>query len=83
MSNSSSDSSNSSSNASGELPAGKSNYRILVLGSKKVGKTSIVRQFLYDKFNPLYAETVDDMYRGEFDIMGQNVAFDIQDVGGR
>ena len=46
------------------------------------GKTSIIRQFLYDKFSPVYKETVDDMYRGEFDIHGHSVAFDIQDVSG-
>lgn len=77
----STDSSNSSSNTS-ELSAGKSNYRIMLLGATKSGKTSIVRQFLYDKFTAGYKETVDDMYRGEFDIHNQNVAFDIQDVSG-
>ena len=77
----STDSSNSSSNTS-ELSAGKSNYRIMLLGASKSGKTSIVRQFLYDKFSPVYKETVDDMYRGEFDIQSQNVGFDIQDVSG-
>jgi small GTP-binding protein len=85
----STDSSKSGSNNSGsgggcgELPAGKSNYRILVLGTCGVGKTSIIRQFLYDKFSPAYRATaVEDMYRGEFDIYGQKVGFDIQDVSG-
>ena len=75
-------STNSSSGASSDLSAGKSNYRIMLLGAKKTGKTSIIRQFLYDKFNPQYRETVDDMYRGEFEIHGQSVGFDIQDVSG-
>jgi len=66
----STDSSNSSSNAS-DLSAAKSNYRIILLGARRVGKTSIVRQFVYDKFSSLYRETVDDMYRGEFEIHGQ------------
>jgi small GTP-binding protein len=61
----------------------KTNYRILVLGANSSGKTSIVRQFLYDKFNPKHTETMDDMYRGEFeDANGRLVNFDIQDVGG-
>ena len=79
------DSSNSGSNSvgsncnGGELPAAKSNYRILVLGACGVGKTSIVRQFLYDKFSPKYKATAcEDMYRGEFEIHGQTVGFDIQ-----
>ena len=79
------DSSNSGSNSvngsngGGDLPAAKSNYRILVLGACGVGKTSIVRQFLYDKFSPKYKATAcEDMYRGEFEIHGQTVGFDIQ-----
>ena len=78
------DSSNSGSTSAGsncnvELPAAKSNYRILVLGACGVGKTSIVRQFLYDKFSPKYKATAcEDMYRGEFEIHGQKVGFDIQ-----
>ena len=50
-----------------ELPT-KSTYRILVLGASKTGKTSIVRQFLYDQFSPAHTETMDDMYRGEFEV---------------
>ncbi|TRY69006.1 hypothetical protein TCAL_04096 [Tigriopus californicus] len=77
----STDSSNSSSNTS-DLSAGKANYRIMILGAKTTGKTSIVRQFLYDQFSTVHKETVDDMYRGEFDICHQTVGFDIQDVSG-
>ena len=63
---------------------GKTNYRIMVLGAPKTGKTSIVRQFLYDQFNEKHKETMDDMYRGEFeDSCGKSVNFDIQDVGGK
>ena len=48
-----------------------------------MGKTSIVRQFLYDQFSPVHTETMDDMYRGEFeDANGLTINFDIQDVGG-
>lgn len=75
----STDSSNCSSNSNAsDLAAAKANYRIMVLGASRSGKTSIVRQFLYDKFSAGYRETVDDMYRGEFEIHGQMVGFDIQ-----
>eukprot|EP00095_Tigriopus_kingsejongensis_P011444 snap_masked-scaffold222_size251774-processed-gene-1.6 protein:Tk11444 transcript:snap_masked-scaffold222_size251774-processed-gene-1.6-mRNA-1 annotation:"gtp-binding protein rhes precursor" len=77
----STDSSNSSSNTS-DLSAGKANYRIMVLGATATGKTSIIRQFLYDQFSTVHKETMDDMYRGEFDIYNQTVGFDIQDVSG-
>ena len=63
-----------------ELSLAKSNYRIMLLGENKSGKTSIVKQFLYDKFSERYKETMDDMYRGEFDIYGKTIGFDIQDV---
>lgn len=80
----STDSSNSSrsSRDGANLADAKNNYRILVLGASKTGKTSIVRQFLYDKFSTVYTETMDDMYRGEFEIQGRPVGFDIQDVSG-
>ena len=52
----------------------KNNYRILILGASETGKTSIVRQFLYDQFTPRHKETMDDMYRGEFeDLHGNNL----------
>ena len=61
---------------------GKASYRILVLGASKTGKTSIVKQFLYDFFNESHNETMDDMYCGEFeDSYGNLITFDIQDVG--
>ena len=65
-----------------ELSLAKSNYRIMLLGANRSGKTSIVKQFLYDKFSERYRETMDDMYRGEFDIYGKTIGFDIQDVSG-
>ena len=38
---------------------------------------------MYDQFSPIHKETMDDMYRGEFeDANGLTVNFDIQDVGG-
>ena len=74
--------SSNSSNGSDGLPS-KSTYRILFLGASRTGKTSIVRQFLYDQFSPSHNETMDDMYRGEFeDSFGKTINFDIQDVGG-
>ena len=80
--NRSCDSTDSSSNGGNDLAEAKSNYRIMFLGANKTGKTSIIRQFLYDKFSVNYKETVDDMYRGEFEIHSRTIGFDIQDVSG-
>ena len=64
MNNRSCDSTDSSSSGI-ELSDAKSNYRIMVLGAGRTGKTSIIRQFLYDKFSQVHQETLaDDMYRG-------------------
>ena len=57
-------------------------YRVVVLGSSMVGKTSICSQFLYDSFISGYKETVDEMYHGEFDVGGCELALNIQDTGG-
>ena len=32
----------------------KTQYRILVMGNSRVGKTSIISQFLYDQFSTNY-----------------------------
>jgi small GTP-binding protein len=55
---------------------------VVVLGSSMVGKTSIISQFLYDSFISGYKETVDEMYHGEFDVGGCELALNIQDTGG-
>ena len=57
-------------------------YRVVVLGSKEVGKTAIISQFLYDSFTSGYKETVDEMYHGEFDLGGTELELNIQDTGG-
>ena len=61
---------------------GKLVYRVVVLGSSMVGKTAIISQFLYDSFICGYKETVDEMYQGEFDVCGCELALKIQDTGG-
>lgn len=57
-------------------------YRVVVLGGQRTGKTAIISQFLYDQYNTAYKETVEEMYRGEFEIDGTQFAINIQDTGG-
>ena len=37
-------------------------YRLVVLGSGGVGKTSLVEQFVYGSFSPTYTPTVEDIH---------------------
>ena len=70
---SSSSSSAASSSAGGDLVAGKHEYHILMMGPSRCGKTSLVKQFLYD-VGPReeYKDTcMGGMYRGEFEINNQ------------
>ena len=61
---------------------GKTAYRVLVMGGSRVGKTSIISQFLYDQFQPRYKATVEEMYRGEFKVGTVKLALDIEDTSG-
>ena len=60
----------------------KTSFRVLVMGSSMVGKTSIISQFLYDKFKPEYKATVQDMYRGKFNVDELKFSLDIEDTSG-
>lgn len=43
-------------------------YRLVVLGSAKVGKTNIIRRYLYNEFSSKYKETIEDLHSREFRI---------------
>lgn len=44
----------------------KDKRRVVVMGGARVGKSSIISQFLHDKFSPGYKETVEDLYTGKY-----------------
>lgn len=61
----------------------KEERRIVVMGSARVGKSSIISQFLYDKFLPRYRETVEELHRGEYELPdGASLTLDILDTSG-
>jgi len=60
----------------------KTKYRVLVMGNSRVGKTSIISQFLYDQFSTNYKATVEEMYRGEFEVGSTKFTLDIEDTSG-
>ncbi|KAL3276002.1 hypothetical protein HHI36_020733 [Cryptolaemus montrouzieri] len=65
-------------------PPSSSNVRhkIVVMGAAKVGKSSIISQFLYGSFSPKYKRTVEEMHHGDFNVNGVHLTLDILDTAG-
>ncbi|XP_068102524.1 dexamethasone-induced Ras-related protein 1-like [Hyperolius riggenbachi] len=63
------------------IPA-KNCYRMVVLGSSKVGKTSIVTRFLSGRFEEQYTPTVENFHRKFYSIRGEVYQLDILDTSG-
>lgn len=55
-------------------------YRLVVLGSAKVGKTNIIRRYLYNEYSNKYKETIEDLHSREFRIQGVPLPLDILDT---
>lgn len=45
-------------------------HRVVVLGTGKVGKTCILRRFLFNTYNEDYKETVEDLYCRDYNVRG-------------
>ena len=57
-------------------------YRVLVMGASKVGKTAIISQFLYDQFPLGYKPTLEEMYKGDFELGNTKLSLHIEDTSG-
>ena len=57
-------------------------YRVLVLGPSKVGKTAIISQFCYDQFQPGYKPTVEEMYKVDLEVGNLKLSLNIEDTSG-
>lgn len=69
--------------SSSEYPKLKEQHRVVMMGSAKVGKSSIISQFLYDKYLTRYRETVEELHRGEYELPdGASLTLDILDTSG-
>lgn len=60
----------------------KNCYRMVILGSTKVGKSAIVSRFLYGKFDEEYTPTIEDFHRKLYSIKGDVYQLDILDTSG-
>ena len=66
----------------GEEAPSKNCFRLVVLGSAKVGKTSIVNRFLNNKFEENYTPTIEDFHRKVYRIKGEAYRLDVLDTSG-
>lgn len=54
-----------------------------MMGAARVGKSSIISQFLYDKYLARYRQTVEELHRGEYELPdGAALTLDILDTSG-
>ncbi|XP_070581211.1 ras-related protein Rap-2a-like [Ptychodera flava] len=60
----------------------KESKRLVVMGAAGVGKSSVISQFLYGKFDEKYRETVEDLHTREFDINGHTLHLEVLDTSG-
>ena len=63
-----------------DLPPEK--YRIVVMGSEFVGKTSIITRFIHGSVPETYVPTVEDMYRENYDVRKRNMLLEVLDPAG-
>lgn len=63
-------------------PRAKNCFRLVILGSSRVGKTSLVSRFLNNKFEDTYTPTIEDFHRKLYKIRGDVYQLDILDTSG-
>jgi len=56
--------------------------RLVALGGPKVGKSSIVKRFLFNTFTDKYKATVEDLYSKEYDFGSITLKVDVLDTAG-
>lgn len=57
-------------------------YRVVIFGAGRVGKSSIISQFLSNEFREKYKETVEDLHCREYNVNGNCIKVDILDTSG-
>ncbi|XP_053676735.1 ras-related protein Rap-2a-like [Anopheles nili] len=61
----------------------KERHRVTMMGAARVGKSSIISQFLYEKYLSRYKQTIEEMHRGEYELPdGSCLTLDILDTSG-
>ena len=60
----------------------RTHLSIAVIGDSGVGKTSLLTQFIFSKFNPHYSSTIEDLYHTSLPLNDQTYTLDIVDTPG-
>ncbi|NXU57236.1 RHES protein, partial [Turnix velox] len=60
----------------------KNHVRLVFLGAAGVGKTSLIRRFLMDTFEPKHRRTVEELHSKEYEVSGATVTLEILDTSG-
>ncbi|KAK8722819.1 hypothetical protein OTU49_012063 [Cherax quadricarinatus] len=60
----------------------KRRYQVTLLGDARVGKSTIISQFLYDKILTSYTPTIEELHRGEYENEGEMLILDLLDTSG-
>lgn len=68
--------------SSGNLTSNAVRHKVVVMGAAKVGKSSIITQFLYGTFSTKYKKTIEEMHHGDFNVAGVRLTLDILDTSG-
>ncbi|XP_045211662.2 ras-related protein Rap-2c-like [Mercenaria mercenaria] len=58
------------------------NYRVVFMGTSGVGKSSIINQFINNKFTEIHKETVEELHRHSMKFETVSVDIDILDTSG-
>jgi len=58
-------------------------YKIVFIGTGAVGKSTLIIRFISDKFIEDYDPTLEDSYRKQFNVDGEECILDIFDTAGQ
>ncbi|XP_039183982.1 GTP-binding protein Rhes-like [Crotalus tigris] len=64
------------------LAGKKSQVRLVFLGAAGVGKTSLIRRFLQNTFEPKHRRTVEELHSKEYEVSGITIKVEILDTSG-
>uniref|UniRef100_A0A8C6YJB2 GTP-binding protein Rhes n=1 Tax=Naja naja TaxID=35670 RepID=A0A8C6YJB2_NAJNA len=64
------------------LAVKKSQVRLVFLGAAGVGKTSLIRRFLQNTFEPKHRRTVEELHSKEYEVSGITIKVEILDTSG-